>query len=352
MTISCKRFYKLAHTSGTFWRLAALASAGIVLIIISIYTGQEGATLNRKDNIFSRLASTLILAALVWAIGKWMWDVHKSHTKPRWWDVGSKQGHPDWEDVRRMAMGATPDDPVQYVRINLRVGFFFATFCLIASYLVLGCTTIVGLISIAENRVPPPSSMLVTIKGFFNGLNADLTAFLALIAAATSIYFTFRQLRAKVKADSRQAWIDKLRSRISRTIAFADAVRYRRNNKDIDNIRKELIDARLEMELMLNPSEKDHRLLMYLIQKLAFFGKDIESDMDDGFEKIEDVINIRRSIRKCHKHDEGRWKSILTPIPDITDTDRSKVYSDLVGYTIRLAHIVLKREWEHVKATR
>ena len=103
-------------------------------------------------------------------------------------------------------------------------------------------------------------------------LSANLTAFLALLAAAVSIYFTHRQLQAKVKADSRQAWIDKLRARIARTISLADMVRYANDKSCSDDIHQKMFESRLEMELMLNPSEKDHRMLMFLVQKLTLFG--------------------------------------------------------------------------------
>jgi len=39
--------------------------------------------------------------------------------------------------------------------------------------------------------------------------------------------------------------------------------------------------------------------------------------------------------------------------PDKEPTEKhDKAFSDLVGYTMRLAHVALRREWQRVKATR
>lgn len=358
MKIRIKKFYRVFYTSGTFWRRTATATAVIVQIIIAVCTDETPVAINHSDNVFARLASTLILLSTMWAIANWVWNAHKSSTKPKWWDVGHKKGAPDWNSVRKMAMAAMPNDPIKYDRINLSVNFFYETFCLCFIYIILWRLTNFGLVQIFQNRWLDIRSDLEAIKSLTEGLNDDLTALLALTAAAVSIYFTYRQLQAKVKADSRQAWINALRANIAQTIALADAVRYRTNDAGIDKTRRKLIAARLETELMLNPSEKDHRLLMYLIQKMAFFGKDAsKKDKDEPviFEGIDDVINIRRSIRSSSNYNASDWADILLPIPPINRANRAKrkkSYSDLVGYTMRLAHVVLKREWERVKATR
>jgi hypothetical protein len=179
-------------------------------------------------------------------------------------------------------------------------------------------------------------------------LSANLTAFLALIAAAISIYFTHRQLQAKVKADSRQAWIDKLRAHIAGFIALTDAVEELPDGDARQNAQLDLTGRRIEMELMLNPSEKDHRLLMYLSLRLAFFDAG-----ERAFNRVHDVRNIKKAIRADSAgHDEATWAPLLGAIPGKRATQREATRSDLVGYTMRLAHVVLKRKWERVKATR
>lgn len=259
-----------------------------------------------------------------------------------------------------MTLGKLRYDPLQYEPTQQSP--IIVTGQMIVAFLLLGCFAIVVLSIIAENRILPflltdyaddrnPSNAGANV---ILNLSANLTAFLALIAAAVSIIFTHRQLQAKVKADSRQAWIDKLRALTARFVALADAVNTHPirgwdplSRQDRHKYYIELTDCRLEMELMLNPSEKDHRLLMYLTMKLSFF----QFDPSD-FENIDDVNNILKAIRRSNKYREVQWHPLLKPIPEKGAVDRDAEFSKLIGYTMRLAHIVLKREWERVKATR
>ena len=50
------------------------------------------------------------------------------------------------------------------------------------------------------------------------------TAYLALLAAVVTIIFTYYQLRAKVRADSRQQWIIRARELVGQVVALTDAI--------------------------------------------------------------------------------------------------------------------------------
>ncbi len=261
-----------------------------------------------------------------------------------------------------MTIGELQEDPVVFVaeeRAHL------STLRSVAAYVILSGLLIEAITFVASGPIIP--RMVPKESTDTDGFSANLTALLALIAAVTSIYFTYRQLQAKVRASSRQAWIDKLRSHIARFIALADSAHSSVRNRACSHDPSEFTTCRIEMELMLNPSEKDHRLLMYLGLRLAFFRLG-----ESKFQSIHDVRNIRKAIgivetTPCEKHKEideicedckkfkhwESWEPLFKKIPSrAAHAEYKSEYSDLIGYTLRLTHVLLKREWEQVKATK
>lgn len=97
----------------------------------------------------------------------------------------------------------------------------------------------------------------------------------------------------------------------------------------------QLNPLRLELELMLNPSEKDHRLLLYLIQSFSAWRTPRIVPQDARIL----IASIESGTRDPALR--PKWKKI------IETQDRA----DLVSYILRLSHVVLKREWERVKHT-
>lgn len=324
-------------------------AAVAVLTVYGMVTHRAFAHWDLHDEVFLRLAMLLALGAGAAYASRQIWN-SASTAKADWWDIGGRLDDPSWEDVRRMTVGDEEDDPLA---IRPTGSGPAGTINAIAAYVVVGCILIEAASMVVAGPVLPRlltnhASTIALPAGTVGAsleLSANLTALLALTAAAVSIYFTHRQLQAKVKADSRQAWIIKLRARIAGFIALAGAIHEDGTGPDCQ---KDLTRRRLEMELMLNPSEKDHRLLMYLSLRMAFF-----EDGEASFAKVHDVRNIRADIRGSDPKAELTWKPLLGPIPDKSQkNEHDDAFSDLVGYTMRLAHVVLKREWERVKATR
>ena len=293
------------------------------------------------EEVFLRLA---VLIALVFGAIIAAHHIWSKSTVPRatWWNIGGKLNDPSWLDVLRMTVGEPADDPVAYESPHRP----FATGAKsVGSYVILGCLLIEAVSLVVSGPIIPrlrPEQSTDT-----DGLSANLTALLALSAAAVSIYFTYRQLQAKVRADSRQAWIDKLRTHISAFIALADPRLEANEVETTESCGVEFTKRRIEMELMLNPSEKDHRLLMYLSLRLAFFHSG-----EDWFSKIHDVRNVRKVIQNDPDYKQSDWVVILGPIPAKKSKNYKLLHSDLIGYTMRLAHVVLKREWQRVKVTK
>lgn len=57
------------------------------------------------------------------------------------------------------------------------------------------------------------------------GASSNLTAYLALLASVITIVFTYGQLRARVRADSRQQWIIQAHTLLAETLAAAEVHR-------------------------------------------------------------------------------------------------------------------------------
>ena len=331
-------------TDNNLVKILDLLTALLLLLIYGLCTRRYLIDWDLKQEAFLRFAVLVGLTAGAFHVAGYVWrssDIRKSD----WWNIGGKLDSPSWEDVRRMAIGETGDDPIAFFP---QLDPAASAARSIAAYLILGSLFIEAVTLVVSGPIIP--RLLPKQTTDTDGLSANLTALLALIAAAISIYFTYRQLQAKVKAESRQAWITKLRAHIAQYIALADAFREAANDTDQPAEWAKLKSCRLEMELMLNPSERDHRLLMHLSLRLAFFHSG-----ERLFNEVDDVRNIKNAIGVGKDwFEEEKWAPLLGPIPPKSSARRrrDREHSDLVGYTMRLSHVVLKREWQRVKATR
>lgn len=328
-----------------------------LLALLGLATGQhvilfDGDQVQPGHNVFLRLIAALgILAGTAMLLRRLKRDDHDAYLT-RWWNIGQTPDEPSWSDVLAMTLGIEGKDPVTYAE-ERRPFADSRGIRLLFACLMIFSLAIVLLTVVASNDALPlfrtyydDHTQVDTSANLILNFGQNLTAFLALLAAAISIYFTHRQLQAKVKADSRQAWIDKLRGNIARFVALCDDGRDRPMSGR-PRPTMELTQCRIELEMMLNPSEKDHRLLMYFSQKLAFYHRG-----EKAFMEIQDAQNVKDDIKKDAKKTGKDWESIIGEIPAPNADDFRKGYSDLIGYMVRLSHVVLKREWERVKATR
>lgn len=208
--------------------VAAAATAAVLLTVYGVLTDRVPAHWDMRDEVFLRLAILVALGAGAFSTARLVWDA-ASRAKGGLWNIGGRLDAPSWEDVRRMTLGAETDDAL--VVEPFGDGVVGYAKC-VAAYLVLGCVAIEALSIVVAGPILPrlltvsPASALGPegVAGVSLELSANLTALLALTAAAVSIYFTHRQLQAKVKADSRQAWTVKLRTRIADFVALAGTI--------------------------------------------------------------------------------------------------------------------------------
>jgi hypothetical protein len=312
-----------------------------------------------------RLAATLTIIWVAWRL-VWMAGTEwRRAAFTRWWDPSS---HADaaltWPEVLRLvrfdgASDARGTDPLDFAPIvrSIRTTIFsavrigvplLALASLSASALSFAIRPFIPAIFAYAGDAPANANAAINLSG-------NLTALLALVAASISIAFTYHQLRAKVRADNRQEWLGRVRTTLAQTIALATE---HANLDDTDPRRSDvwmkLNPARLELELLLNPSEKDHRLLMYLVQRLAFAGR-------EGFVDIADAGELVRSIKASlsetqvsngSNNNEASDSVARTYEVDWAPITETRDVATLVGYAMRLSHVVLKREWERVKWTR
>ena len=167
-------------------------------------------------------------------------------------------------------------------------------------------------------------------------------------SVAVTLAMALMQFRAKVKAENRQKWIDKFRIILSEVLAnlpdendFKALKKHRRNPlkyplEDRLRLKKETCSKHVWLlELMINPSEKDHRTLVTMLRMLQapYNGSTLDNPL---------IVD----------------KKVLEKIPllaelDLYDTaydsDGKNDRETLLTYTINLFHAVLKKEWERVK---
>ena len=288
-----------------------------------------------RDLLFRLFVSTLVPVPVL-VLYRPAWRRLRAPFWTTWWDPSrdGADGPIGWSDVLRMAAGSEAGDaltsPEHLRRKRLRRRVVPYALCLSAALfavaMVIDGLLIWRLPSFFGSLDKQPGTLLEATAN----MSSNLTAYLALIAAAISIVFTYRQLRAKVRADNRQAWIDRARRLLSE-LAQRPGTPATTSGTD------RLARFRIELELMLNPSEKDHRLLIYLLQRLHLQSR-------------ADAIAGARTLLAVVRGDLA-----AAPSPETIERLESIERADpehLIGYIVRLSHVVLKREWERVKHTR
>jgi hypothetical protein len=142
-----------------------------------------------------------------------------------------------------------------------------------------------------------------------------LIGFLSLAGAATKVTYEWR---LKARSENRQRWIDQMREALSLLIMnvpkHSDTVPEKTVKNEVD------MEQHGKLELLMNPSEKDHQALMALIRHIH------------GHDGIP-IDHIPRTEL-----------GFATLVPS-NSADRSELKSQMM----RLSNVVLKREWERVK---
>ena len=154
---------------------------------------------------------------------------------------------------------------------------------------------------------------------------------LSLIAGVFSIFY---QGRLKSRSENRQAWINSIRKDMNFLITNIpphDAPLHR-----VQRIREEIGECLVNLELSLNPSERVHRGFMAIICFMYRIDDCLNKEARKGL-GIDDCLN-----------EEARRKPGMCKEPS-TKEKEEKDWKKWRTRAIRLAAVLLKREWEQVK---
>jgi hypothetical protein len=296
------------------------------------------------------LALRLAFAGLVLWAAYWLyarrWRAYQSASAQRWWDIADKAGHPSWEDIRKLVMGEGSGEPLAFERTKptpLRACGVWPFAMLVASWVIISALLMFAISVVAD---PTVIAWFGDVSGQGEFLTKIVSSPLPIFVAGATAFFAFRQMQAGVKAKSRQEWIDKLRERMALTLALAEEYRLEankprmlRDKKRHADLRQRMNETRLALELQLNPSEKDHRLMMYLVQRLAKWDEYLTGpDPLDG-------IAEAKGLKRIALAEEPTFSTILDPGKD------DGGFGATISHAMRLSHVILKREWERVKTT-
>ncbi len=153
--------------------------------------------------------------------------------------------------------------------------------------------------------------------------NGVVSVALATIVGAITIFYN---VRLKSRAENRQEWIHSIRAEIGYLLATIPPPQA--SSRDIDAAIFKARPRFARLELHLNPHERVHRALMAVLRFLH--GVD-DRQVDETAKRKLHISGNRRAWRSLDPMTAG----------DLWLTWRSKA--------MRLANVLLKREWEQVK---
>ncbi len=192
-----------------------------------------------------------------------------------------------------------------------------------------------------------PAFILAALVGWlywlFGSLHLKLYALItgpgggnyALLISALLIAVTAAlALRGKLQAENRQHWIDSVREELSIFMAHLQEL-YAHGNSMQQN-RRDMEQARMKIELLINPSEPLHRTLTLLLRVAA--GQRPVNAIDGPVLKRLKPLDLPAATPISAL----RWNGKTKP-----DADQLLV---LQVYIQRLANVLLKQEWERVRA--
>lgn len=192
-----------------------------------------------------------------------------------------------------------------------------------------------------------PAFILAALVGWLywlcGSLNFKLTTLIsgpdgsnyALLLAALLLAVTgAAAIRGKAQAEHRQHWIDTMREQLSIFMSHLHEL-YAHGNSMQQN-RRDMEQARMKIELLINPSQPLHRTLALLLRVAA--GQRPVNAIDGPVLKRLKPLDLPAATPISAL----RWNGKTKP-----DTDQLLV---LQVYIQRLANVLLKQEWERVRA--
>jgi hypothetical protein len=235
-----------------------------------------------------------------------------------WYDR-SKTGYLkrlSWADVRKLIEG----DPLDFTR-SFRWLAFGQLIADILGGLLIGC-----LWEAVRYGIYCGVPSLHAGSGLEDQMGLPIFLFGCGTLSATIIGLIL-QMRLKARSGNRQKWIDQIRRVLAELIADLPAIGD--GSWTIERKRRDYMPRHAKLELLLNPSERDHRALLALIRHAYKF----------------DGLAIDNEIRHALPS-----RLFATEFPPGEEEKEHLIA--LKSQIIRLSNAVLKREWEQVKHAR
>ena len=258
----------------------------------------------------------------------------------RWYRplLGKSVSKYDWKDIRYILQ----KDPLCKVKKTSAVFFYLRNFftpltmCHLALFDVLLRISIVVLFVCLLGSLSEMFGGALLENGLLEYKDTGAIALAgALIALCGVLYGHHVTIRAKVASENRQKWVDNVRDTLAHVLNYLNNV-----DKEVFHSQSDANRYRIKLELLLNPSEKDHRTLSTLL-RIGYGIQDLEKTID------QEVLSKLRGVRYLFwrlKQEKRRNKSYKIL--------RQKDHNLLISYIVRLSNAMLKREWEIVKKGR
>jgi hypothetical protein len=255
-------------------------------------------------------------------------------------------------------------EPKQYLRSNGVFGLFIVgkLALLTLTLLLVAYVALLGIMDLAAFQVSlesiSSSLALGSIdKDIFVKLVIIIPPSLAVIVAAI-------QIRASLTAHNRKKWIEDFREAVEQTILnipdqYKRDANYKKNCRPDQSPPTALFSednqARTRLELLINPTEPDHRVLSTLIR--FAYGITDPAQLRDWYEQDKDqapnISFLRKGLRPAGfehiiivdflVYKEIKYLHTLLKEQEFCDQNY------LVSLIFRLSNAILKREWERVK---
>ena len=273
--------------------------------------------------MFCQPVFLILLAGWTSALALFLWlgyQRYKHVYRTKWYDLSKKGPNEEmeWYQIRRLM----EIDPRRY-KCSCRMRSMFLSHGI--KYILIDILGIIVLTLIF-------CGSFRLICDFQNWDDNDGVA-IGVLALVVSVATIFYNIRLKSRTENRQAWINSIRTEISALIAAFPPPQA--SDRMIDAAFLEIQQNLTKLELYLNPSERVHRGFMAVVRFMYGF-EGIDVDEEAGKQ-----LRIPKTRRPRRNQDTESARQ---------DTESARVeWLKWKTKSIRLANVLLKREWEQVK---
>lgn len=273
------------------------------------------------DSTIYILLSLLWLAAVATAIYFWFQRAKRIYIKT-WYDLSCKGPNEEmeWHDIRKLIAR----DPLDNVLPTCKFRKCSAKYwCLDILILVLSLA-VISLTGILSIKCCFDPSCALSSESSIRDMSWAIL--FAIPTVAISIIGLFYQIRLRARSANRQEWINSIRKDIGLLLQSLPPP-----NSSVRNVEwtaSKVLTHYTRLELYLNPSERVHRAFLAII--LLMYGASSSSSDEE----------VRKELRLPNARFDHN---------NLDEMCNARDWCELRMKAVRLANVLLKREWEQVK---